>query len=172
MTKIKNIAFITLACILYATTSTAQSFQKGDKMLNVGVGIAGGFGIPVGLSYEQAVSDRISVGAYAAFSTEKESFGGYGNWKYTHILAAARGSYHLKVNSTKFDPYGGIMLGYNIASVKWDGDDDAPFSASAGGFLWAGHIGSRYWFSEKFGAFAEIGYGAAVLNIGVTFKLK
>ncbi|NGM64469.1 hypothetical protein [Sphingobacterium sp. SGR-19] len=172
MTKIKNIAFITLACILYATTSAAQSFQKGDKMLNVGVGIAGGFGIPVGLSYEQAVSDRISVGAYAAFSTEKESFGDYGNWKYTHILAAARGSYHLKVNSTKFDPYGGIMLGYNIASVKWDGDDDAPFSTSAGGFLWAGHIGSRYWFSEKFGAFAEIGYGAAVLNIGVTFKLK
>ncbi|MFD1772232.1 hypothetical protein [Sphingobacterium suaedae] len=165
-------ACLAIACLMYASNSFAQSFQKGDKTVNVGVGIGGGFGVPIGIRYEQAVSDRIGVGAYAAFSTKKESFGGYGQWKYTHILAAARGSYHLKVNSTKFDPYGGIMLGYNIASVKWDGEDEAPISSSAGGFLWGGHIGSNYWFSEKIGAFAEIGYGAGILNAGVTFKLN
>ncbi|TYP96628.1 hypothetical protein BC792_105119 [Sphingobacterium allocomposti] len=172
MINIKKIACFTLAGILYATGSFAQSFQKGDRTLQVGVGIGGGFGIPVGLGYEHAVSDRIGIGAYAAFSTERESFGGYGNWRYTHILAAARGAYHIPVKSTKFDPYAGILLGYNIATVKWDGADEAPISASAGGFLWGAYVGSKYWFSDKIGAFAEVGYGLGVLNAGITFKLN
>src|SRR5690606_39601050 len=86
MTKIKTIAFITLAYMLYTTSSPAQSFQKGDKIFNLGIGIGGGLGIPVGLSYEQAISDRISVGAYTAFSTEKESFGGYRSEEHTSEL--------------------------------------------------------------------------------------
>ncbi|TJZ62894.1 hypothetical protein FAZ15_00885 [Sphingobacterium olei] len=172
MTQIKNIAFITLACILYATNSHAQSFKKEDKTLDVGVGIGGGLGIPIGLNYQQGVSDRISVGAYTAFATEKESFGSYGNWRYTYILVAARGAYHIKTNSEKFDPYGGLILGYNIASVKWDGATDEPISSSAGGFLVGGYIGSKYWLSNKLGAFAEIGYGASILNLGLTLRLK
>lgn len=169
--KIKNITLILLICMMYAMDSCSQSFPKGEKTVNIGIGIGGGIGFPVGISYEQAITDRISVGGYLAYAQEKETYGGIGDWKYTYILAAARGSYHLKVNSDKFDPYGGLMLGYNIASVKWNGSGAEPVSSSAGGVLWGIHIGSKYWFTDKIGAFAELGYGASVLSAGLSFRL-
>jgi len=171
MNPIKTIGAAALVLLLGSNNSFAQSFKQGDKLLNAGVGIGGGLGIPVGVSYEHAVSDRISVGGYLAYARKKESYNEYGEWKYSYVLAAARGSYHLKVNSERFDPYGGAMLGYNVASVKWSGDGSEPVSASAGGFMWGVHIGTRYWASQKVGAFAELGYGATVLNVGVAFKL-
>ncbi|MGJ1411566.1 hypothetical protein ACR78Z_18030 [Sphingobacterium thalpophilum] len=169
MIKFKNILFMASLC--YAADSSAQSFQQGDNTINLSVGIGGSLGIPIGVSYEHAVHEQISVGVYGGYSGKKESLGDYGNWKYSHILLAGKSSYHLKVHS-KFDPYAGLMLGYNIASVKWDGADEVPVSASSGGFFWALHIGSKYWFNTKVGAFAEVGYGLGVLNVGMAFKLK
>lgn len=171
MNTLKSIAALMLLFTMSCSASFGQSFQLGDKHLNLGIGFGGGLGIPIGLSYEQGVTNRISVGGYLAFATDKQSWGSAGQWKYTYILAAARGSYHLPVNSEKFDPYGGVMLGYNVSSVKWDGSGSEPLSSSAGGLLLGVHIGSRYWLTDKLGAFAEIGYGAGVLNVGVAIKL-
>jgi len=171
MNKLKNLILLALIGILFSTNSNAQSFTKGQQAINLGVGIGGGLGLPVGLSYEKAVTDRIGVGGYLAFSTKKDSFGGFGGWRYTHILAAAKGSYHFKVKSEKFDPYAGVLLGYNIASVKWTGDGEQPWSASAGGLMLGVHAGARYWFSDRIGVFGELGYGAGILNVGVAFKL-
>jgi len=171
MNTLKTIGAVAMILLMGSNISFAQSFKRGDKLLNAGIGIGGGLGIPVGVSYEQAVSDRISVGGYLAYARKKESWNEYGEWKYTYILAAARGSYHFKVNSDRFDPYGGALLGYNVASVKWSGEGSEPVSASSGGLMWGVHIGTRYWASEKVGAFAEIGYGATLLNVGVAFRL-
>ncbi|CDS93047.1 conserved exported hypothetical protein [Sphingobacterium sp. PM2-P1-29] len=171
MNALKTIGAAMMVLLLGSTHSFAQSFKKGDGLINVGVGLGGGLGIPVGVSYEHAVSDRISAGGYLAYAREKENWNGYGEWKYSYILAAARGSYHFRVSSERFDPYAGAMLGYNVASVKWDGEGSEPVSASAGGMMWGLHVGARYWASEKVGAFAEVGYGAAILNIGVAFRL-
>jgi len=148
----------------------AQSFLKGQQTLHLGIGLGGGIGLPIGLGYEKAISDRIGVGAYAAFATEKESYGSGIGWRYNYILATAKGSYHFAVKGEKLDPYAGLSLGYNIASVKWEGSGSAPFSSSAGGFLWGIHVGSRYWFSDKLGAFGELGYGISLLNVGVALK--
>lgn len=170
MNAVKTIGVVAML-LLGSADSFAQSFKKGNGLINAGIGLGGGLGIPVGVSYEYAVSDRISAGGYLAYAREKESLNEYGEWKYSYILAAARGSYHLKVNSEKFDPYAGAMLGYNVASVKWHGEGSEPVSASAGGMMWGVHVGSRYWASQKVGAFAELGYGAAILNVGVAFRL-
>ncbi|WP_270087843.1 hypothetical protein [Sphingobacterium sp. SYP-B4668] len=171
MNTLKTIGAVTLILLIGSTRSFAQSFKRGDKLFNVGIGVGGGLGIPAGVSYEQAVSDRISVGGYLAYARKKESWNDYGEWKYSYLLAAARASYHLKVDSERFDPYGGIMLGYNVASVKWGGEGSEPISTSAGGLMWGVYVGSRYWASDKVGAFAEVGYGAAVLNLGVALRL-
>ncbi|WP_288882159.1 hypothetical protein [Pedobacter panaciterrae] len=62
-------------------------------------------------------------------------------------------------------------MGYNIASVKWQGEEAAPASASAGEVIFGGHLGARYWLAEKIGIFGELGYGVGLLNLGVAFKL-
>ena len=38
-------------------------------------------------------------------------------------------------------------------------------------FDWSLFLGARYFFTEKIGGFAELGYGFYNLNLGVTFKL-
>jgi len=40
-----------------------------------------------------------------------------------------------------------------------------------GGLVYAGFIGARYYFTPKFAAKAELGYGIALINIGVSIKL-
>lgn len=157
--------------VLGALPASAQTYKKGGKLVNAGLGIGGGFGIPIGVSYEHGFTDRISGGAYLGYAGKSESLGDWGKWKYTYVLAAARASYHFKVNDEKFDPYLGAILGYNIASVKWKGEEAAPASSSAGEVIFGGHIGARYWLAEKVGIFGELGYGVGVLNLGVAFKL-
>lgn len=169
-----NIKKLTLGLLIAgccATAAMAQTYQKGDNLLNVGIGLGGGFGTPIGLSFEHGFTDKISGGAYVSYSSKKENLGGWGDYKYTYILTAARASYHFDFGVEKLDPYLGAILGYNVASAKWTGTGASPAAASAGGVIYGGHAGARYFFSEKIGAFAEVGYGVGNLNVGIAFKL-
>lgn len=48
---------------------------------------------------------------------------------------------------------------------------DGPNNFSGGpGF--SGFIGGRYFFNNKLGVYAELGYGVSTLNAGVAFKLS
>lgn len=163
--KLMTVIFITGVSI---SVSFAQTYNKGDNLLNVGIGVGGGFGTPIGLSFEHGFSDKISGGAYVAYASEKQNFG-FGEFKYTYILTAARASYHFDFGVEKLDPYIGAILGYNIASAKWSGAGAVPPS-SAGGVIYGGHAGARYYLTDKIGLFAEAGYGVGSLNAGLTFK--
>ncbi|MES2651047.1 MAG: hypothetical protein V4663_04870 [Bacteroidota bacterium] len=166
-----NLKKIALAVILtgWGITSFAQTYSKGVNLLNAGIGLGGGFGTPIGLSFEHGFTDKISGGVYGAYASEKVPTG-FGDFKYTYILTAARASYHFDFGVEKLDPYLGVILGYNIASAKWTGAGAMPAN-SAGGVIYGGHAGARYFFSEKIGLFAEAGYGVGSLNVGLTFKL-
>ncbi|GGC31119.1 hypothetical protein GCM10011386_23880 [Parapedobacter defluvii] len=171
--KTKLVSLIVLFTALGTSSSFGQAFEQGDKLLNIGVGLgsqfmaAGAKGTPpVGLSLEFGVSDKISVGGYAGYAGAKVETV-VGDWKYNYIIVGGRGSYHFDFGVENLDPYAGVLLGYNIASVSTD--TNLP-TASAGGFIWGAHAGARYFFSPKFGAFAEVGYGIAWLNVGVALK--
>ncbi len=167
--NLKKLALTLLVTGLGVTFSFAQTYSKGDNLLNAGIGLGGGFGTPIGLSFEHGFSDKISAGAYAAYASKTVPTG-FGDFKYTYILTAARASYHFDFGVENLDPYLGAILGYNIASAKWTGGGAMPAS-SAGGVIYGGHAGARYFFSEKIGLFAEAGYGVGSLNVGLTFKL-
>lgn len=167
--NLKKWALVLLVVSLGITSSFAQTYSKGDKLLNVGIGLGGGFGTPIGLSYEHGFSDKISGGAYVAYASETVPMG-FGDFKYTYILTAARASYHFDFGVEKLDPYLGAILGYNIASVKWSGGTLPAGTDSGSGVIYGGHAGARYLFSEKIGVFAEAGYGIGTLNVGLTFK--
>jgi len=169
--NLKKLAFSLLVAGCSVTIASAQNYKKGDNLLNIGAGFGGGFGTPIGLSFEHGFSDKISGGVYVAYASKTEALPYVGDYKWTYILTAARASYHFSFGGEKLDPYLGAMLGYNIASGKWASSSSIPYSgASAGGFIWGGHAGARYLFSEKIGVFAEVGYGVGNLNAGVTFK--
>jgi hypothetical protein len=161
-----------------------STFNKGDKVLNIGIG----FGTtlysgtyyksqipPISASLEFGVADNIlekgviGVGPYLGYSSYKYEYSGWG-WKYTNIIIGARGNFHYPLVN-KLDTYTGLLLGYNVSSSKEFGTgygDD--YNASSGGVVWSWFIGGRYYFSDNFAAMLELGYGVAYLNLGVALK--
>ena len=169
---------VVMILMLVAVSELAfgQAHTAGTKNLNVGVGlgnvIATGDGLvpPIGASFEVGIKDNISVGGYFGYTASEQQIG-VGSWKYTYMIVGARGAYHRDfLDNDKLDTYGGLLLGYNIASVKWE-DNGNLATPSAGGFTYSFFIGGRYAFTDSLGAFAELGYGISWLQLGVNLKL-
>jgi zinc transporter ZupT len=175
----KKLFTILAVMALFSLSAQAQVYKKGDKLLNAGLGLGSNFGggIPIGASFEYGIHEDISVGGYL----------GYGYYSYrwwgttvsvSNFLLGARGSYHLGKFidlGPQFDPYAGLLLGYNIASASIKSNDPninrAFGSVSSGGLLFGAHIGLRYYHKENLGGFAELGYGISFLTVGVALKL-
>ncbi|NOU48528.1 MAG: hypothetical protein HOO86_15920 [Bacteroidales bacterium] len=188
MKKIGTLLFIALLAL--NLTAQDNMFAKGDKVVNLGIGIGSvlytGTGYtssipPISASFEVGVKDdvldvgSIGVGGYLGYASSKweYSYGGYSyGYKYTNIILGARGTFHYPLVDN-LDTYTGIMLGFNIVSAKEFGDIDPlnSYSTSASGAIFSWYAGGRYYFTDSFAAMAEIGYGIAWLNLGVALKL-
>lgn len=170
--------------------ATAQeqslAYEKGNQSLQFGLGLGapyfqGGVKIPaIQLHYEYGVTDEISVGGvvgYASSSMKYDDYSFNGNSSFTksrstvdfsYLLIGARANYHFET-SERFDPYGGVTLGYNKIGTTDKGSLGADLKSSQ--ILYGGQIGANYYFSSRIGAWAELGYGIGYLNLGLTFKL-
>jgi hypothetical protein len=172
----------------------AQVFEQGSGNLNFGIGFGSPFIFasskstlpPISASYEYGVTEKIGVGGLIGYTASSYEFQTlnldpnssslYTNIKttYSYLIIGARGNYHF-VNKDKIDVYAGAMLGYNVASAKTKETPDDPFynydTGSIGGFAIGGHLGLRYMFSDKIGAFTEVGYNVGYFNLGVTVKM-
>ncbi|MBW7845504.1 MAG: porin family protein [Bacteroidia bacterium] len=181
-----TLKLFTVVSLLAAGTfgASAQSYEQGSSQLNIGLGLGStlsgaGFSTtipPIGISYEYGLKEKISVGGYLGYAGSSNTVtypSGDWKWNYNYIIIGARGSYHF-ATSDKLDPYAGVLLGYNAASTSvtkpagYTGPDIT--AASAGGLVYGFHLGARYYFTDKIGAFGEIGYGIAWLNLGLTMK--
>lgn len=183
-------AFIFLALFsLPALKSQESTFNMGDQVVNLGIGLGSVYGIgtyynttvpPVSISYEKAIVDDIidkgviGVGGYVGYRAYKwhyvYSTYDYG-WKYTNIVLGARGNFHYPFVD-KLDTYVGVLLGYNIViSTEFGTIGTYDTSPDRGRVAFAGYVGARYYFSDNFAAFTELGYGIAYLTLGVSFKL-
>jgi len=177
----KKSIFILLT-ILIAVAAEAQPFQKGTTTANIGVGLGtalGGLGKArpaISTSIDHGVWDIggpgvISLGGYVGNTGYKYARGNY-TYKWNYMVVGARGAYHYNgfTSVPKLDVYGGIMLGYNIVKYSSDGDDIAMANSYGSGMGFSGFLGSRWFFSNSMGVYAELGYGVSVLNAGLTFK--
>lgn len=178
----KKICLILAAVLIIPAAAFAQDSEEvpptfrgsGALDINVGLGLGTtltGTGIPFNASLGYGINENISVGGYLGFAQTKEdiNFGtGNGTWTYTNFIIGARGAYHYPLVEN-FDTYGGLMLGYNVASADWDGPGNP--NASAGGVSYSAFVGGRYHFSNNLGAFAELGYGIAYLQFGLTIAM-
>lgn len=171
--------FAAACCIASSQSSRAQSFEKGSNILNVGIGVgttvySSGYSSafpPISVSYEHGIANgRWGIGGFLARTGAR--YGDKDNyWKYSYTIVGVRGDYHFYMTD-KLDTYGGVMLGYDIVSDKWHGEGEGEnFSASGSDASFSIFVGGRYYFSDHIGAFAELGYGVAWLNLGLAFKL-
>lgn len=160
-------------------TLLAQSHSSGTKNLNIGVGIGNSVVTgnqtipPVSASFEVGIKDNISAGGYIGYTASKFDYPSFNfSYKYSYLIVGARGAYHHDLGIPNLDPYAGAMLGYNIASAKYDGSGSDPGSSSSvGGLAYSVFAGARYLFTDSLGAYTEIGYGISYLNLGVNFKM-
>lgn len=168
--------------VLITTFSYAQQFQKGTTVVNAGIGLGtalGGLGKArpaISLSLDRGVwpvggPGVISLGGYLGNTGYKYSSGGY-TAKWNYFIVGARGAYHYNGFSSvpKLDVYGGAMLGYNIVNYSSDGNDVDISNSYRSGIGFSGFLGGRWFFTERIGAYAELGYGVSVLNAGLAIK--
>ena len=185
------LSFLFVFAILFAQ---AQIVEKGDKILNLGLGLGtslysgsyiSGTVPPLSASLEVIVNDdpfndgngAIGIGGYLGYSAFKSkytnSYGTYG-WKNSNIILGPRGYVHYNFLDN-LDTYTGLLVGYWINSSSYYGTQGYSGYSSGnnyGGLTWSWFIGGRYYFSDNLAAMLELGYGVAYLNIGVALKLK
>lgn len=167
-----KLSLIVLLFISLVSQAQGQAFQEKDLVLHGGVGLGstfslgllGGFALPVGVGAEYGVAslEKGVIGVGGEFG-----YVGYNNFSIS--LFGARGSYHfaelLELEEDKLDLYGGVGLYYR--SFNFQGT-----SFFNSGLVLSFHAGGRYYFTENFGAYGELGNNWAWLNLGVVYKIN
>lgn len=176
----KKILFLFLA-VCMASFVNAQPFQPGTSVIQGGIGLGsnlGGLGKgrpAISASYEYGKWEVggpgvISLGGYLGNTGFKYSTMGYKqSWNYTVI--GFRSAYHYNgfTEAPELDVYGGAMLSYNNVSYSTSGTGFGGNSYGSGIGI-SLYVGGRWFFSESFGAYAELGYGVSTLNLGVAYR--
>ncbi|WP_221389557.1 hypothetical protein [Dyadobacter sp. NIV53] len=159
--------FIVASILSVASGKVFAQYQKGDKILNLGIGGGGygfyGGGFAVGGSFEYGIHEFISVGAQADLN-----FYSYGviSDNYVSLPIAARGSYHYGkhfLTIDKLDLYAGPVLGFSIDDNKYYDGTSIVIGAQAG---------ARYYFKPAMGVFVELSGGSNVIPAKAGISLK
>ena len=176
---LKKVFLAALALIGSVSLANAQEvFQKGTTAINAGIGLGSYYsGItipPLSVSLDYGVADNlingnngsISVGGFAGYTASSHTYGAYKS-TFSYIALGGRGAFHYQF-APKLDTYAGLMVSYDIVSSNYDAFSNYIKTSHID---WSLFLGARYFFTEKIGGFAELGYGFYNLNLGVTFKL-
>lgn len=192
----KRLSLLVLGLFMIGGVAGAQpnfrsgsAFSRGDVVLNLGIGLGNtvyGSGYtnkipPISLSGEYAVTSNlfnngrggIGLGAYIGYTGAK--YRGFNNvdagWNYNNLILGVRGALHYQFVN-RLDTYLGLFLGYDISMTNEYGSfpSGAPSAPTVGGFEFAFYVGARYYMTQRFAIFAEIGYGLATFNLGLAYK--
>jgi len=193
-------AVLLIAAGMVPTNTQAQSFEKGTKAINLGIGLNGSsryyssgyarqgiaptflFAMDVGVA--ELGPGTLGIGGLVGFNTTRSSYYySYYNRSYdyrsSNLIIGVRANYHWNEwhNNDKLDTYAGVMAGY---SIRVSNTNDDPYyntpgyrtvSTLAYNFpTYNGYVGIRYLFVPAFGVYAEAGFGVTFINGGLTFK--
>ena len=184
----KRIFLISIVSMLVGSLAAQDPmFSKGNAVVNATIGfgsvIYSGSGYtssvpPLAISAEWGIKDGIlekgvlGVGGYLGYLSYKWEYQGWG-WKYSNAILGARGTFHYPLLK-KFDTYTGLLVGFDIVSAKefGTGIPGYDYKSKSSGAIWAWYAGGRYYFGDKLAVVAEIGYGIAWFNLGLSYKIK
>jgi len=182
----KRVAFILVLALAGQIIAEGQPFEKGDKALNVSLGIGSALYSgryykmripPISVSFEQGITEKlgigyIGVGGILSIAGSKYEYPGFDyGYKNTYIIAGGRAAYHFDLVDD-LDIYAGIIVGVNIVSSKEFGDFPVSYidNSQTTSVAHSEFVGIRWFFKPGFGLMAEVGYGISYLNLGVAFK--
>jgi hypothetical protein len=186
----KIIGLLIVLCVTLAVPSYAKrgggarpAFDAGDNAIGiaVGVGPAHTYGLATGSSpafianYEHGIVGNLGPGTlsiggeFGIYSTYYDFDRDY-SARWTTVAFAVRGIYHLTIlkdKNNKFDPYGGIALGFYSVSYSRDypGYEHYGSTPFVGPF-----VGAKYNFTPSFGAWTELGVDITILKFGLNFN--
>lgn len=176
----QTFAILSILFLVLTSTAHAQSetgFGQGTGVISLGVGLGSSLNYYSGSSQTPALSLQWEKGAVDLGDVGVISFGGYlgykgynykaSGYKLNYYIIGGRSAFHLtKLNTKNLDLYGGLMLSYNYASDNY-GNIGYSYGSSAGV---TAYVGAHYFFANKLGAMAELGYGVSYLTLGLSFK--
>ena len=160
-----------LGMIVLFGSATAQRIQKGEAQINVDIGAANGWGLPVSVGVDYAIHNDITIGVEGSYAAEKYTGDIKGSW----LGIGVNGNYHfntlLKIPN-KWDIYAGAALAYNSFSYKYNGAGYDYFDGKSSGIGFAGQAGARYFFTKNLAAHVELGGGTVASGgkAGLTYK--
>jgi hypothetical protein len=152
------------------SSSSGEAWDESTSVIQGGIGLVSGLGLPINVTYEKAISEKIGVGGSLGFGRKSYSSLGYNDYTVSSLLLLGRGAYHF-YTTENIDAYGALLLGYNVASVSYP-SGYLGTKATYGGVAYGLRGGGRYYFNEKVAGFAEVGFGISTLDIGVAYKLN
>lgn len=177
------------------SNSSAQDFVKGGNYVSVGYGVDagglpgnfGGLGLgPVSATYERGVTDIIGIGRIGAGGGIAFSHYNYSDklnilfastesqYRTNRITPFVRATYHFEFDIEKMDVYAGLGFGVNIDSEKEKYFINGVLSSEISDIrVFPVPIivaGIRYYFSDFFGVYFEVGHGIANVNGGIVLS--
>lgn len=180
----KKITITLFTAFLALSLSAQEAFTSDDLVVNVGAGFGWysyGFGarsLPaISLSLEKGIKDidfgTLSVGGIVGYKRASYAWNSsYDDWRWTDLIVAARGALHVDLfDNDKIDTYGGIAIGVRVQSFKGNSVIYLEnVNTTTTHPLFALYVGGRYYFTDNFGAFGEVGYGLGYLTLGLSYK--
>ncbi len=172
------------------TSQSSDTYGVGTNTISAGIGLGSSIGSGytygsqtpgLSLHYDRGIWEAgpgvISLGAYVGYKAFKynysDNFGDNATEKWNYTIIGVRGAWHFTgLNVDNLDLYAGVMLSYNDLSFSYSDNQGGAYSGSNYGSAvgFTGFVGAKYFFAGDLGAFAEIGYGVSILNIGLSYK--
>lgn len=180
MKKVAFVFFLTSLCFFTFNTAEAQTYAKGSKVLNVGIGVGGwysfGFVSPgvsasfeVG-SFEPGSFGVVGIGGYTGFRIARQDLIGDEDIIYTNFVVAPRGTYHFtQIPVDGLDVYAAAQIIIAFEHINYEDDF---FTDANDVDIYPGVVaGVRYYFSGNMAVFGELGYNLNYITAGIAFDL-
>ena len=182
MKKIFLVAFL-VSAFQMPVFAQNSAFNKNDNTIGLGFGIGGVYGFksyssqsPVfGLQYDRGIVPLkfgavIGVGGFLGYKSVVYKYNNAylkDKYKYSIIVIGARGTFHYNEYHSveKLDTYGGMMIAFHIVNEP----ENAVVKEGSAAYA-SIYAGAKYYFTDSFGAFGEVGYGVSWLTLGLNFK--
>ena len=164
----KNLLIV--VSFLFVSLSYGQFIEKSNVYATLSAGLLNN---DFHAMAEYSISNKITAGAF--YSLHKKSITHQklnqvlGTEKYSANSYGVRISAHF-INTDKFNLFVGADLG--MEKVKYTGTDQKVIVKYKGQeFIYGGHLGFRYLFSESFGALVEAAYmDDPIIKVGLSYR--
>ncbi len=171
---------ILLVVLLCTSAMTFSQFTKEKSYLGPSLGFSFLGSTPMfGANYEYSIDKNLAVGGIFRYLSYSDDVGIWGKWNYTYMFIGAQGNYHFDklFKENKWDPFVGLVLGFNSYSNSWSANSgyDWYHSSADGnsGLYVSAHASLRYWINPNFGVQGRLNfgnYGSGGFEIGCDWK--